>query len=215
MKKLLIISIVFLVGGLAFGATNAFQSFGDCEAKIWLEATGDNSANIDTDQFTTPGMVGNCVEVFIPPLWTRFQASTLDQATVDILSGTDPSLEFYYKIVGDGYGTSYPYIYFRQGITDNGASPHPAGGADKVVYWSRNAVSGVGGEKFISDGAWHLFDPDISDFTWAGQNADMVNNLLSYEDLLDPLFKSQFHIDEITLIDPTPPVAIVDDWGLY
>jgi hypothetical protein len=217
MKRLILMVILLCFASYVFAQdasddpTNAFASFGDCEGKIWAEATGDNTSVLNDVQLTTDGMVGQCSRVVQPALWTRTQASTVDAATDTLLAGTDADLQFYYKIVNLGYGGSYPYIYFRQGITDNGASVHPDGGATKVVYWSRSAVTGTGAETFTADGGWHLFDPVITDFNWTGQTADIVINFLCQ----DAPALSEFWMDEIYLKDPTPPVTSVDDWGLF
>jgi len=191
-------------------AKNVFAAIGDCEADLFTEATADNSTDIDDAQTSATGVVGQCCKCVIPPLWSRLQASTADQATAGILKGTDAELKFYYKIVNGGYSSSYPFIYFRQNVTDNNTSPHPAAGADKVVYWNCSSSTGIGGETFSRDAAWHLFQPDISDFDWGAENTDLVINGLSASGGPD----GEFWIDEIYLTDPTFDTS-VDDWGLY
>lgn len=191
--------------------TNAFASFGDCEGNIWVEATEANGVVLGDVQATSPGMVGNCCLIVQPQLWYRISASTVDAPTGRYLIGTDADLKFYYKIVRDGYGVAYPYIYFRQDITDNNIFSHPDLGATNVVYWSRDPTTGIVGETFISDGEWHLFDPNISNFDWKGETADLAINHLSYS-YTDT---SEFWIDEIYLSDPTPPVSKGLAWTLY
>jgi len=190
---------------------NAFASFGDCEGDVWVQLTVACSVpNFLDAQTTATGVVGLCCKLDQPSAYDRANASTLDASTLDLIWGNDAVLKFYYKSTG-GLGTTYPWIYFRQNITNNNASLHPDGGATKVANWNAaGSGSGIGHETIIRDGAWHLLQPDISDFNWSGQTADLALNLLG----LDP-GAVEFYIDEIYLTDPTPPSSRVNDWGLF
>jgi len=202
---------------------NAFASFGDCEALLWTQPCSLNTEDLTSTytQIVEPGVVGNCVKVTNPQAWDRVMASTVDVPT-DLLWGTDTEFQFYYKASGAlGYGSSYPYVYLRQGVTDNNSNPYPPTG-DPIpgppLSWihseatSRNYTSGFGGTKLVQDDTWHLFKPDVTGFNWAGQNADMVLSHLGCDGCGNDAY---FYIDEIYLTDPTPPSSRVNDWGLF
>lgn len=196
---------------------NVFASIGDCEALFWTQSHDAlNTLDITTTtyQCVDIGVVGNSVKVTNPPAWARFMASTVDLPTAGLLSGTDAEFQFYYKLSGvPGYSASYPYVWLRQGVTDNFDNPYPAdSGCLHSEGTSRSANFGFGGELLIHDGAWHLFKPDITGFNWAGENVDIVLSNLGCNGCPDD---SYMHIDEVYLTDPTPYMSSVEDWGLY
>jgi len=190
---------------------NVFAAFGDCEDDVWVEATVDCTVpNFLDAQNPTTGVVGMCSKLDLPPPYIRANASTLDGASAGLLSESDAVLKFFYKSTG-GLSTSYPWIYFRQDVLSNTASLHPDAGATKVANWNAAGTgTGIGLEPIIRDSVWHLFQPDISDFFWTGQTADLALNHLGPSGLT-----SEFYIDEISLTDATPPATGMADWGLY
>lgn len=175
-------------------ADNAFAAFGDCEGDIFITASGRanwTSAQLPDQQTTCTGVIGLGCEVLTPS--GRLEGGS---AVADVdFNSTDVVFQMFYKMPTLAY--SYPRLAVRQDPADpqtNGEVQDCAA----YIEWQNSS--------FTIDGAWHKFTPDISTLNWDGVlKANFYTNNYAVP---------TFSLDEISLVDPNPPVSGVEDWGL-
>jgi len=178
---------------------NAFAAFGACDGDVFLTASARASYNDtqlqDAQNPTTDSVLGLACE--ITNASGRLEGKSAPVAIAGSgFSGTDAVFSYYYKVPAQAY--SYPRYAVRQDPVDP-QSTGEVGDCAAYKEWTNTS--------WVIDTNWHHFSEELTTLDWTGVlEADFFTN-----NYATPVC----YIDEISLYDPTPAPASVEDWGLF